>query len=355
MPAVDASSNARVLVTGANGFLAMWIVHVLLKEGFTVRGTVRTEDKGTKLKQFFSSYGNKFDWFVVKDITTQGAFDEAVKDVDAIVHTASPVSTNSDDPEGDFFRLPEESTSAESRTAYIRPAVDGTLCILNSVLKFGTKVKRVVMTSSLGALLPIITGPVVLDENSWGDLIVKLVEEQGKAAPPVTKYWASKTLSERAAWDFYEKHKAESCWELVVINPSIPPLQEFETSAEAPLSVQLWYDHIAKEQDEEGINGTFIYADVRDVAEAHLRSITREAAGGERIVVSAGNIIFALKPEYYSSGILPRGKPDVQGVPIIVVNTTKAQDILGIKYRSLEETIESTLAAYEAKGLITKH
>lgn len=69
MPAVDTNSNKKVVVTGANGLLAMWVVRVLLDQDFAVRGTVRTEDKGSKMKQFFSTYGDKFEWIVVKDIT----------------------------------------------------------------------------------------------------------------------------------------------------------------------------------------------------------------------------------------------------------------------------------------------
>ncbi|KAH9487453.1 Ketoreductase azaE [Psilocybe cubensis] len=345
MPAVSTNSNSKVLVTGANGFLALWIVRVLLEHGFIVRGTVRTADKGNKLKQIFSTYGDKLEWVVVPDIIVEGAFDKALEDIDAVVHSASPVVVESEDPD-----------------AVIKPALGGTESIFNSILKYGTKVKRVVLTSSMGALIPIMTGPVVLNENSWGDDIVQLVKQLGKAAPQITKYWASKTLAERAAWDIYEKNKPEIGWELVVLNPSIRPVQDFSTPAEAPHSNQMWYNHIVDLVDEEGVNGTFVYVDVRDVAEAHMLSITKEAAGGERFVLSAGSsgyqkmrdTVFALKPEYYTSGLLPRGNPDVQGEPLITTNTTKAEDILGIKYKTLEETIENTLAGYEVNGLVGK-
>ena len=69
MPSVDAGS--KVLVSGANGYIATWIVRTLLERGFTVRGTVRTEEKGKFMKEYFTSlgYGDKFEVVVVDDIT----------------------------------------------------------------------------------------------------------------------------------------------------------------------------------------------------------------------------------------------------------------------------------------------
>ncbi|TFY65552.1 hypothetical protein EVG20_g5535 [Dentipellis fragilis] len=67
MPAV--APPAKALVTGANGFIAVWVVRRLLEEGYSVRGTIRSEDKGTHLRQLFNSYGDKFELAVVPDIT----------------------------------------------------------------------------------------------------------------------------------------------------------------------------------------------------------------------------------------------------------------------------------------------
>ena len=66
MPAVDPGS--KVLVTGANGYIAVWVVRVLLERGFAVRGTVRSESKAGYLKKMFSSYGDKHEVVVVEDI-----------------------------------------------------------------------------------------------------------------------------------------------------------------------------------------------------------------------------------------------------------------------------------------------
>ena len=69
---MPAAISGKVLVTGANGFLAVWVVKKLLEAGFSVRGTIRSEDKGTYLKKLFASYGDKLEFVIVKDITKVG-------------------------------------------------------------------------------------------------------------------------------------------------------------------------------------------------------------------------------------------------------------------------------------------
>ena len=97
---VAVSSPAKVLVTGANGYLAVWIVKKFLEAGYFVRGTVRSLSKSAFLKEQFAEYGERFELVAVEDITKDGAFDEAVKGVDAIAHTASPFHFNAIDPDG---------------------------------------------------------------------------------------------------------------------------------------------------------------------------------------------------------------------------------------------------------------
>lgn len=66
MPAV---TSGKVLVSGANGYIAVWIVKFLLEQGFSVRGTVRSEAKTKHLKELFKSYGDKLELVIVEDIT----------------------------------------------------------------------------------------------------------------------------------------------------------------------------------------------------------------------------------------------------------------------------------------------
>ena len=104
---VAISPSAKVLVTGANGYLATWVVKKYLEAGYSVRGTVRSLSKSAFLNDIFGHYGDRFELVVVEDITKDGAFDEAVKGVDAIAHTASPVHFNITKPDGmsNFLRI----------------------------------------------------------------------------------------------------------------------------------------------------------------------------------------------------------------------------------------------------------
>ena len=108
---VAISPPAKVLATGANGFLAVYVVKKYLEAGYSVRGTVRSLSKSAFLTDKFSNYGDRFGLVVVEDITKEGAFDEAVRGVDAIAHTASPFHYKSTNPDGtSFFPLSSEST-----------------------------------------------------------------------------------------------------------------------------------------------------------------------------------------------------------------------------------------------------
>lgn len=127
-----------MLLLGGSGFLGAWILKSLLEQDFNVRAAVRTQAKADYLKNLFIQHSNnsQLEFTLVEDITVPGAFDEAVKNVDAIIHSASPLSSL--DPKSD----PQLT---------IIPAVDGTLGILKSA-KHEASIKRVVITSSIATL-----------------------------------------------------------------------------------------------------------------------------------------------------------------------------------------------------------
>src|SRR5260370_33562018 len=105
---VAISAPAKVLVTGANGYLAIWVVKKYLEAGYSVRGTVRSLSKSAFLNDKFSHYGDRLELVVDEYITKDGAFDEAVKGVDAIPPTASPFHYNITNPHGmsDYSLIP---------------------------------------------------------------------------------------------------------------------------------------------------------------------------------------------------------------------------------------------------------
>ncbi|KAJ7820077.1 NAD(P)-binding protein [Mycena olivaceomarginata] len=265
MPAV---TSGKVLVSGANGFIAVWV-------------------KAAHLHETFASYGDKFELIVVPDITQEGAFDEAVKGVDE----------------------PDE---------LIRPAIHGTVGILQSALKHGTSVKRVVVTSSCAAVLQ----------------APKEVAELGRAAPAITKYRASKTLAERGVFSnitppasclgLFEKHKNEIGW-----GPRRPQP-----------SIRIWGMNRPPRPAHTGS----CWIDVRDLGRAHVLALLKAQAGGERIILDAAPHSPHGK---YQKGVPGAGKDAVHQIRY---DASKSVRVLGMKYRTMAETARDTAADWEARG-----
>ncbi|KAJ4490514.1 D-lactaldehyde dehydrogenase [Lentinula aciculospora] len=353
MPVVPPGST--VLVTGANGFIATWIVRNLLEKGYNVRGTVRSVDKGIPLQKIFEKYEDKFKFVVVPDITKEGAFDDAVKGVDAIAHTASPVNFSTVDPQD-----------------IIQPAVRGTKSILRSALQNGSNVQRVIFTSSTAAVLEVDPEPRTFSEDDWNDLSVAEVERYGKGVPPVTGYRASKTLAERAAWKFVEENKANIKWDLVVINPpfvfgpithNVPTLSALNMSAAQFHSIVVGHSDAGGKTPQELRNTGNCWIDVRDLAEAEALALQKDSVANERVIVCAGAFVWqewldvanSLGPTFLSSHPdLPKGVPISSSDPGIVhqiqYNTSKAERLLGIKYRTKEDLVKDTFTDYESRG-----
>ncbi|KAJ7311769.1 hypothetical protein DFH08DRAFT_897584 [Mycena albidolilacea] len=315
-----------------------WVVRTLLEEGFSVRGAVRSATKGTHLVEQFAAYGDKFELAIVPDIPKEGAFDEAVKNVDAIAHTASPYHFHADDP-----------------AELLEPAIKGTISILESARRYGTAVKRVVVTSSTAAVQYDSPNPRVFSELDWDDPAVEEVEKKGRAASNVNKYRASKTLAERAAWDFVKTHQSTLKWDLAVLNPPLvlgPIIHAVSSPAELNTSARQMYEAFTKP----GAAGTGggCWVDVRDIALAHVRALQKQAAGGERIIVAAG----AFKWQDWldaapvsSKSTYQRGTPGAgkDAVHPVRHDTRKSIRILGMEYRSMAETAAAVLDDYERR------
>lgn len=90
---------------------------------------------------------------------------------------------------------------------------------MNSALKHGSALKRLILTSSVAAVREDTTVPRAFDESNWNNSSVEAVKMKGSAVGPVVIYLASKTLAEKAAWEFVASHKSEISWDLVAINP----------------------------------------------------------------------------------------------------------------------------------------
>jgi nucleoside-diphosphate-sugar epimerase len=101
MPAISLSDAPLVLVSGANGYVAMHVVGALLVRGYCVRGVVRAEWKAAHIRETFARFANRLEVVVVADIVADGAFRDALVGVDAIAHLAAYVGFSVDDPQGE--------------------------------------------------------------------------------------------------------------------------------------------------------------------------------------------------------------------------------------------------------------
>ncbi|KAI0262296.1 NAD(P)-binding protein [Gloeopeniophorella convolvens] len=341
---VAVAAPAKVLVTGANGYLAAWVVKKYLEEGYAVRGTVRSVTKSAFLKDIFAEYGDRFELVAVEDITKEGAFDEAVKGVSAIAHTASPFHYNVTEPE-----------------ELIAPAVKGTTSILKSALKHGSTVKRVVITSSVAAIFKSTTSKTTqtYTEEDWNDPAIEEVRVKGKAAGPPAFYLASKALAERAAWDFVSAHQSEIAWDLCVINPAWifgPSLGPAPNVDDINASQRQVYDTLfgAKTGPQLVEHGSWV--EVTDCAEAHVRATYTPAAGGERIITRKGSFYFQdILDAAAELGItdVSRGEPGCQkDVPLgFILDTTKAERLLGMtQMATLKDMVTASVKDFQARG-----
>jgi nucleoside-diphosphate-sugar epimerase len=252
-----------VLVTGASGFVAAHCILQLLASGYRVRATVRSLAREAEVRAMLEQGGGTpGDHLALLEanLTSDAGWSEAAAGCDYVLHVASPF------PAG-VPRHPDD---------LIVPARDGALRVLRAARAAG--VKRVVLTSSFAAIgygHPPGSGP--FDETYW------------TLDGPTSAYVRSKTLAERAAWDFVAR---EDGIELSVVNPVFIMGPALGPDLSASLQV-------IKRMLEGGMPGApkldFGVVDVRDVADLHLRAMTHPAARGERFLCSAGQFLSLLE------------------------------------------------------------
>ncbi|KAJ3208306.1 methylglyoxal reductase (NADPH-dependent) gre2 [Entophlyctis luteolus] len=317
-----------VLVSGVSGFLGCHVTRTLLDAGFQVRGTVRSDAKGVEVAKIFAS--KNFSHFVVPDVGAPGAFDKAVVGADYVLHTASPFHYDVSDAR-----------------ELVDPAVDGTLSVLKAVDAYGSSVKRVVVTSSMAAILnstQIVPGQV--SEEDWDTDAMKEYERLGSATSPGVAYFASKTLAEKAAWDFMAK--ATRRFDLAVVNPPFmfgPPIHPCKSVDALNTSVKIVTDFYLGNIKEIDPTIAFGFVDVRDAARAHVLAMTLPAASGQRIVVSSGkfthqrlgDVLQAKYPERkIATGVST-------ATPLTEINTKSKKILLIGDYIDFEKSIVDTV------------
>ncbi|KAK6454694.1 protein induced by osmotic stress [Scheffersomyces xylosifermentans] len=326
--------STSVFISGANGFIAQHIIALLLSKGYSVVGSVRSPAKGEKLKEL---YGSKFQYEVVPVLEKQGAFDDALKnhpEVTIFLHSASPAAIFVEDNEKDT----------------LIPAINGTKFVLESVQKTSPQIKRFVYTSSI---LTIAYRELFSDPNfvASEEVYNPITYEEGKNNTGLDAYVASKSLAEKAAWDYVNKNKPQYTFSTVnpvcVLGPQAKD-EEAKGSLSSTAEIINSVYKLTKDDKISEIGGQFV--DVRDVAKAHVLAFEKDEAQGKRIITYTENfnpqlilnIIRKNFPELRER--LPVGDPDnVNFSSYAKIDDKKSREILGIESISLEDSVISTV------------
>jgi dihydroflavonol-4-reductase len=319
-------ADTNVLVTGGSGFIGSHCVVALLNAGYRVRTTVRSPEREADVRHMVARAGADAAHtvtFAVADLTSDDDWPEAIDGSDFVLHVASP--------------HPPEDPNDEHEV--IVPARDGTIRVLRAARDAG--VKRVVLTSSFAAVS---RGHGMPDreftEDDWTDI----------GGRGVTAYVKSKVLAERAAWDFIKNEGGQT--ELSVINPTAtfgPTLSDDISASLIPILTLLTAGA------EQMANLSFPVADVRDIADVHVRAMTHPGAADERFIaccdgspITMGDAAHILHEwTGVASGV---GSP-VLGQKLRPSNR-KAKTVLGFSPRPIDEALLSTAGSLVRTGLV---
>lgn len=330
-----------VLVTGANGFIGKHVVNELYKLKYDVIGVVRSQVKADSLAEQFG-YNPRFTIEVVPDITALDAFDSVFhkhgQNIDTVVHCASP--------------LPTKGTDYEK--THIIPAVNGTKNLLEAIKTYGPQtVSKVVITSSVVAVI----NPekrsdpdYVYSEDYW----CPLKKEDIQGVPHIA-YMVSKKCAEWTAWEFVRENRGLIKFGLTTLLPTyVFGPQVFEEDVVDGLNfsneqVGALIHSLPGKELKPNMHASFI--DVRDVAKAHVLAFQKEEATGQRLLITAGkytsqDIVNILNDKFPQlKGKIAEGPhPGKFNRESTTPGHYRAEELLGIRYRSLEQSIYDTAA-----------
>lgn len=352
MTTIDKSKP--VMVTGATGYVAGWVVKKLLEQGITVHAAVRNPENKSKiahLDQLAQELPGEIKYFK-SDLLKEGSYEEAMKGCELVFHTASPFTSNYKDPQKEL----------------IDPAVLGTANVLKTASRTPS-VKRVVITSSCAAIY---TDCTDIKNTSNGIL----TEDVWNTTASLTNqpYSYSKTLAEKKAW---ELAAAQNQWDLVVVNPSMvlgPATNPNSNTSESfELLKQLVDGTMRMGVPKVGIG----MVDVRDLAEAHINAGFLAEANGRNIINGHNSnfleIATILNEEYGNKYKIPT-KPLPKWLLMLIgpsvnkaitrsfvrnnvnkefkADNSKSKKELGIKYTPLKKTLIDSVKVLEENKLI---
>ncbi|XP_024025817.1 cinnamoyl-CoA reductase 1-like [Morus notabilis] len=316
-----------VCVTGASGYIASWLLKLLLQRGYTVKASVRDLNDPKKTEHLVSLEGAKERLHLYKaNLLEEGSFDSVVDGCECVFHTASPVNLSPTDPQAEL----------------IEPAVKGTLNVLRSCTK-APSLKKVVLPSSMAAVLlsgkPLIPD-VVVDETWFSDPDIC---EKTKIWP----YVISKTLAEEAAWKFAKENGID----LVVINPGMaigPLLQPTLNFGTETILTQINAHPFPNEIS--------MIVDIRDVGMAHIQAFEVVSASGRYCLVGhvlhISEVLNILRQIFPTLSIPEKCEDDKPLMPTYQISKEKAKG-LAINFTPLEVSLRDTVESLKEKGFLS--
>ena len=342
-----------ILVTGASGYMASWIVRLLLEEERYVKATVRDKSDKEKvghLLQMGEAYPGTIELFEA-DLLKNGSFDAAMADCELVIHNASPFK---------LFGI------KDPHKELIEPALEGTRNVLNTANRTPS-VKRIVLTSSAAAIY----GDAIDIKTSPGEVFTE-ADWNITSSPTHRPYAYSKTVAEKEAWRIAGEQKQ---WDLVVVNPEFvlgPSLTNRIDSFSIDFMLSMMNGKYKR-----GVPDLYHgIVDVRDVAKAHLAAGTHSDASG-RHILAADTLSFSevadILRKKHGDYPLPKGnvpkfflylfgpfqgiprkfiKLNV-GIPMKFDNSYSRKD-LEIEYTPVEKTLHDHAAQIIESGLLNK-
>ena len=251
----------KVLVTGISGYVGQHCAAELLKNGYAVRGSVRslskTEEVTQGIKKVIDPMGN-LEYCELNLLKDEG-WEQSMAGCDFVLHVASPFVASEPKDENEL----------------IQPAVEGTQRALKAAKKAG--VKRMVLTSSMVAMMADARGTDEINQNSWTNVNAK----------GISAYLKSKTLAEQSAWEFINNQEGDQLLELVTINPG--PIYGPTLSGNLNGESMGMYKKLISGEMPLLPKFTINMSDVRDVAAIHVAALINENANGKRFIVSTEN------------------------------------------------------------------
>jgi len=336
-----AQPGSLILVTGASGFLGSHVVHQLLESGYRVRGIVRPS-KVVAVQQGYAHYGDKFQAAGIDDLIS-GDFTTALQGVGGVIHVAAP--------------LPGRMSALDALEA----SIQGSLNVIQQAEQAG--VKHFTYVSSIAAVRD--PSRSALTDQTWNPVTKEAALNQN--ADEWVVYAAEKTLSERAVWDFVDKHHHI---ELLTVNPTFfyGPFAPGWTNPTASLAALSTNEFIYNFLNPNGpVRVGSGWVDVRDVARALVLGLTApptSQVGRKRIILTgewfdwkdAADYIAEARPELKDRlSAQAKSAPPAQQPNI---DTARSQEVLGLKMTpwksSLLNAVDSLVALekeWESKGL----